>query len=164
MRCPEAAALPLKKLLTQHKVQQGWGWGAVLAGGQLWPGCGFSSLSVPVGAWCPHKDSPMQPVPRCVCHSPFLWGGVDLPQADMHQWAMSLCFAKCCSMWPGSSAQKHREQGLGSAAAPLVSARDSCLAPRCTGPAPNPGWICAALAHRQWKSYNWSPHLKVTFF
>lgn len=85
----------------------------MLAGAQPCPGWGSASPRVPVGAWCPHKDSLVLPVPGCGCHSPFFGGGADLHQADVHQWAMSLCFAKYCSMWPGSSAQQPEAQGAG---------------------------------------------------
>ena len=146
MRPPEAAAVALKKLLTQPKAQEGW-WGPLLAGEQPCLGWGFVSPGIPTGAWCPHADSPVQPAPRCRCHSPFSRGDADHHQADVHQRATSLCFGKCPSMSPGSSAWHQGAQGAGAGISCCTLAfwpgtpawhRDSCLAPLCTGPAPNP--------------------------
>ena len=48
------------------------------------PGIGICVPDIPVGARCPHTDSPVQPVPRYRCHLPFPRGEVDLHQADVH--------------------------------------------------------------------------------
>lgn len=144
MRPPEAAAVALKKLLTQPKAQEGW-WGPLLAGEQPCLGWGFVSPGIPTGAWCPHADSPVQPAPRCRCHSPFS-REMQTTIRQMCTSARRVCVlgsALPCRLGAVHGTKERREQGLASAAAPLHFGQGLLLG---TG---TPAWHHSALGQHQ---------------
>lgn len=118
-------------------------------------------------AWCPHTA-----VPRSLCQ------GVDATRPSPGEmqtsvrrtctsgrWVCVLGSALPCGLGAVHSTQGRGEQG--SLLHPCILARDCCLGPLCTGPAPDPWCICKAPACRQWiprKRRNWTPWLKWLFF
>lgn len=121
-----------------------------------------------MGTWCPYADSPLQPVPRCGCHSPFSRGDAGLGQAAMRQRAgCVLGSALPCHLGAVQGTQERGEQGLASSAAPLCFSQ-------------GPAWHHSALGQHQTldafarhqhvgseslaKRRNCTPRLKVTFF